>query len=251
MNYGTTTVYGSSSPLNSTLVTTHSVSLTGLSASTTYHYQVRSTDQGGSTSLLGDFTFATIAAPDTTPPTISGVGSSAVTSNAAMISWTTNEASDTQVDYGTTAAYGSSTTLNTAMVASHSAGLGGLTASTTYHYRVKSRDAAGNLATSGDFTFVTTAASGLTITSISPNRGYTGTVVVITGTGFGSSQGTSTVTIGGVSAAATAWDDTSITMTVSTNTPSGSVVVTVNGVESNGINFRIKLPAPGKIRIGK
>ena len=30
--------------------------------------------------------------------------------------------------------------------------------STLYHYRVKSRDAAGNLATSGDFTFTTRAA---------------------------------------------------------------------------------------------
>ena len=36
--YGATTAYGSISPLNSSLVTSHSVILTGLSASTTYHY---------------------------------------------------------------------------------------------------------------------------------------------------------------------------------------------------------------------
>jgi RHS repeat-associated protein len=41
-------------------------------------------------------------------------------------------------------------------VIAHSQGLSGLTAGTVYHYRVKSRDAAGNLAVSGDFTFTTT-----------------------------------------------------------------------------------------------
>ena len=39
------------------------------------------------------------------------------------------------------------------MVTSHSQGLSGLTGSTLYHYRVKSKDAAGNPAVSGDFTF--------------------------------------------------------------------------------------------------
>jgi hypothetical protein len=61
------------------------------------------------------------------------------------------------VEYGTTTAYGSSTTLNTSLVTAHSANLSGLLANTTYHYRVKSRDAAGNLRTSGDFTFTTAA----------------------------------------------------------------------------------------------
>src|SRR4029450_10301370 len=42
-------------------------------------------------------------------------------------------------------------------VTSHSVAVSGLSPSTTYHYRVKSKDAAGNLATSGDLTFTTTA----------------------------------------------------------------------------------------------
>src|SRR5207247_4304711 len=84
--------------------------------------------------------------------------------SGASIAWTTNEASDSQVEYGTTTAYGSSTTLNTSLVTSHSVNLSGLAANTTYHYRVKSRDAAGNLAVSGDQTF-TTAASTTTIYS--------------------------------------------------------------------------------------
>jgi hypothetical protein len=57
--------------------------------------------------------------------------------------------------YGTTTAYGSSTPLDTSRVTSHSAALSGLSSRTKYHYRVKSPDAAGNLATSADFVFTT------------------------------------------------------------------------------------------------
>jgi hypothetical protein len=100
----------------------------------------------------------TTANPDTTPPAISNVAASNLTATGASVAWTTDEASDTQVEYGTSTAYGTSTTLNATGVTSHVANLSGLSASTLYHYRVKSRDAAGNLATSGDFTFTTAAA---------------------------------------------------------------------------------------------
>src|SRR5258706_571699 len=81
-------------------------------------------------------------------PTISAVASSGLTASSVTITWTTNEAADTQVEYGTTTAFGSSTTLNTTKVTSHSVTITGLAAGTSYVYRVKSRDAAGNLATS-------------------------------------------------------------------------------------------------------
>src|SRR5207249_1413839 len=51
--------------------------------------------------------------------------------------------------------YGLVTPLNTSLVTSHSQPLSGLAPNTRYHYRVKSRDAAGNLAVSRDFTFKT------------------------------------------------------------------------------------------------
>jgi parallel beta-helix repeat protein len=158
VEYGTTTAYGSSTTMNTAMVTSHSAAMSGLAAGTTYHYRVKSRDAAGNTATSGDYTFTTAAAQDTTAPTLSGIGSSNVSNAGATVAWTTNEASDTQVEFGTTTAYGSSTTLNTAKVTSHSANLTGLTASTVYHYRVKSRDAAGNLAVSGDYTFTTTAA---------------------------------------------------------------------------------------------
>ncbi|HEY3082936.1 MAG TPA: DUF4082 domain-containing protein, partial [Chloroflexota bacterium] len=154
VEYGTTTAYGSQTALNGALVTSHSQGLSGLSPSTLYHYRVKSKDFNGNLATSGDFTFTT-PAPDLTPPTISGVQATGVTFTTATIGWTTDEASDTQVEYGLTTSYGSQTALNTAMVTSHSQGLSGLTGGTLYHYRVKSRDGAGNLATSADFTFTT------------------------------------------------------------------------------------------------
>src|SRR6266498_107425 len=94
---------------------------------------------------------------DSTAPVITGVSSSAVTHNSATISWTTNEPADSQVEYGTTTAYGQSTALDPALVTAHSQGLSGLTPGMPYHYRVKSRDATGNLAISDDFTFTTSS----------------------------------------------------------------------------------------------
>lgn len=92
---------------------------------------------------------------DTTAPVISNVAAGGITTSGATITWNTNENSDSQVVYGTTQAYGQSTTLNPALVTAHSQVLSGLAANTLYHYRVKSKDAAGNLVVSGDFTFTT------------------------------------------------------------------------------------------------
>ncbi|MBA2479747.1 MAG: VCBS repeat-containing protein [Planctomycetes bacterium] len=155
VEYGTTTGYGSTTTLATSLVTSHAQSLSGLSANTLYHFRVKSRDAAGNLATSGDVTFTTSATPDTTPPTISGVGASGITATAATISWTTNEATDTQVEYGTTTGYGSTTTLATSLVTSHAQSLSGLSANTLYHFRVKSRDASGNLATGADRTFTT------------------------------------------------------------------------------------------------
>ena len=90
---------------------------------------------------------------DTTAPAISVVTASSITATGATITWTTNETATTQVEYGLTATYGQSTTLDLTLVTSHSVGLSGLTASTLYHYRIRSKDAAGNEALGADATF--------------------------------------------------------------------------------------------------
>lgn len=113
-------------------------------------------------------------------PVISGVSSNNLTSSGTTIVWATNEPSNSQVEYGTTPAYGSTTAVNPAMVTSHSIVLSGLQASTTYHYAVVSQDGNGNLNTSGDFTFATSAPGLQTLLQIQGNA------TELTGTSNGS-----------------------------------------------------------------
>ena len=83
----------------------------------------------------------------------------------------------------------------------------------------------------------------LSITSLSSPSGPVGYGLTIQGSGFGSSQGTSTVTFNHVSAGtATSRSDTSITVDVPGGATTGNVVVTVGGVASNGSVFTVTLP---------
>ena len=70
------------------------------------------------------------------------------TTNSAAITWTTDEPSNSRVDYGTSATSLTQSSTNAASVTSHTVSLTGLQPNTTYFYRVTSTDAAGNSATS-------------------------------------------------------------------------------------------------------
>jgi hypothetical protein len=61
VEYGATTAYGLPTVLNTTRVTSHSVAIIGLIASTPYHYRVKSTDAQGVQAVSADFTFTTSA----------------------------------------------------------------------------------------------------------------------------------------------------------------------------------------------
>jgi len=94
---------------------------------------------------------------DTTPPTISSIKATNITSSTATITWKTNEKATSRVDYGKTKSYGKSKFSNT-LVKNHSIKLTGLSADTLYHYRVRSKDTANNEKISGDKTFRTAKA---------------------------------------------------------------------------------------------
>jgi phosphodiesterase/alkaline phosphatase D-like protein len=100
-------------------------------------------------------TLAWEAATDNAPPVITGVDSTDVSVSGVAITWNTNEDSTSQVEYGLTTGYGSTSTLDTAFVTAHSVALTGLVAGTIYHYRVKSKDNGNNEAVSGGFSFTT------------------------------------------------------------------------------------------------
>jgi hypothetical protein len=54
VKYGTTASYGSTTPVNAALVTSHSVTINGLSPNTTYHFAVGSTNGSGVLTVSGD-----------------------------------------------------------------------------------------------------------------------------------------------------------------------------------------------------
>ena len=148
VEYGLDTNYGSSTSLNSSLVTSHTVSVAGLTGSTLYHYRVKSRDSLGNLSISTDQTFTTSIGSDVTPPVLSSISATSIASTTAAISWTTNELSDSQVAYGLTSSLGSNTSLNTSLVLNHGVSLSGLTPNTAYYYRALSKDASTNLGSS-------------------------------------------------------------------------------------------------------
>lgn len=79
------------------------------------------------------------------------------------------------------------------------------------------------------------------ITSFSPASGPVGALVTIGGTNFGATQGSSTVTFGGISTIPTSWSANSITVPVPNGALAGNsaVVITVNGFSSPGVNFSV------------
>jgi hypothetical protein len=73
-------------------------------------------------------------------PLISDVSISDVTINSAVISWTTDDMSDSQVEYGETISYDFITAIDTTMTTNHSVQVTGLSINKDYHFRVISRN---------------------------------------------------------------------------------------------------------------
>ncbi len=94
-----------------------------------------------------------------TAPVISGIVATAA-SNSASVSWTTDTASSTVVNYGPTTSYGTSVS-GSGLGLAHNLLLLKLTPSTTYHYVVASTDLSGNTTASGDMVFTTGAYNSL------------------------------------------------------------------------------------------
>lgn len=180
---------------------TGQVTITGLTSGSSYHWRARVKNSGtGQTSNWVSFGGNTENPPtnpadadyivDSVGPTITGDGAAdpcAVATTAstcdgsspsdlqAQIRWATNENADRQVGYDTSCPAGASAAAVFSALASkepaspsavstspHSASLSGLSANTTYHFKVRAADAAGNISYSPSgttcLTFTTQAA---------------------------------------------------------------------------------------------
>ncbi len=148
VTYGTDTSYGSSAS-DAALTRNHSIGLTGLASGTTYHFRVSSTNSHGYASSSADGIFTTV-----TPPVISALVVSAITTSTATVTWTTDQPTDSRVEYGTTSSYGSLVSEPT-LTTNHVISLTGLSQKTLYHFKAVSANSDGISAASSDKTFWT------------------------------------------------------------------------------------------------
>jgi hypothetical protein len=166
---------------SSDLNTSHSVTLTGLSPSSTYYFQVKSRDESGNLATTTDSatqTFTTNSGEDTTPPVIlSGPTISSITSTGATVTWTTNENSNSLVNLGTTTNTYTETQGNESeLVTNHSVTLTNLSPGETYYLQVKSKDSNNNTATSGEESFVALSSPIISAVNLDSNTDTTASI---------------------------------------------------------------------------
>jgi hypothetical protein len=171
--------------------------------------------------------FAFLVAPSAFAQSWISAVTPTATATTATITWTTAVPANSQVAYGTTTSYGSSSVLNSNLVTTHSAALTSLTAGTTYHYRVLSADSTGVLVTGLDNVFTTPTAA-ITI-SISP----TTATVASGGTQQFSAQITNTSNTAVTWSATSGSVSTSGLFTAPTVTATKTVTVTATSVADN------------------
>lgn len=163
--YGLTESYGTSASCELTELefkTFVSVPVKGLTPGTAYHYRLSATNAGG-TSTGADMTFVTVAEP----PIAVTEPASSVSPSAATLGGTVNPGGAAvdrcEIQYGTDPHYGLTAPCEQTVGSGHSpiavsAHLNGLTAGTTYHFRVLATTSAGEGA-GADLTFTTAASA--------------------------------------------------------------------------------------------
>ena len=97
----------------------------------------------------------TLYIPDTTPPVITNITVASVMKDSAIITWETDELSDSLIRYGTEPGNYTETVYNSTDMLNHSIDLAGLALNTTYYYVVNSIDPSDNSAESMEFNFTT------------------------------------------------------------------------------------------------
>jgi GH35 family endo-1,4-beta-xylanase len=141
----------------------------------------------GSSGLTGPSPNALVQGPPTTPPAVTSIsgqiqnstaayggsgptGLSAYGSGTVTIYWTTDQPSDSTVNYGTTTSYGSSVHSGT-LVTAHNVVLTGLASGTDYHYSVTSSATTGTSLPTPDAMFTS---YGTTLKSLIYSGGHIG-----------------------------------------------------------------------------
>jgi len=77
------------------------------------------------------------------------------------------------------------------------------------------------------------------VSGVSPTAGTAGTVVTISGSGFGAVQGSGMVWLGSTLGTVVSWSDTQVVATVASNATSGTARVRQSGLFSNAVPFTV------------
>jgi len=171
-------IYRNGTLLASTTSTSYSV--TGLTASTTYTFYVKAKDAAGNVSAASStISVTTSAATDTQAPTApTSLASSNITETSVSLSWTASTDNVAVTGYDV---YRNGTLLASTTSTSYS--VTGLTASTTYTFYVKAKDAAGNVSAASSTISVTTSSTTISYcTSMGTNYSYEWISKVVIGT---------------------------------------------------------------------
>ncbi|GEM_PF-3509663 len=114
---------------------------------------------------------------DSIAPAISDLQTGSITETTAVIGWTTSEAANMSISYGTSAIFGTSVGTNT-FIQTQSVQLGNLSVNTQYFAAVTNCDQTGNCVTSNTLNFTTKdkVTKELTITKVQTNIGATTSV---------------------------------------------------------------------------
>ncbi len=131
-------------------------SLTGLTAGTTYFFKLVASNAHGTRESAGNFT--TAAAPPPLPPAVSTSSATAIAQTTATLNGSVDAqdaTTDAHFEWGTTTSYGTSTTPATIVGSTPTpitAPLSGLTAGTTYFFKLVATNAHGTRESAGSFT---------------------------------------------------------------------------------------------------
>lgn len=138
--------------------TAESFVVAGLTPGTHYYFAIKTADEVPNISGLSNVVeITTTLIADTVPPVISNIQTSAITTTAATVVWTTDENADSKVVFGTVTNIYNNSVSNAAYTKSHSINLAGLTLQTLYFFKVVSKDTNGNISTSTEQFFSTAA----------------------------------------------------------------------------------------------
>jgi hypothetical protein len=180
VEYGATLSFGYITTADTSLVTNHSQTIS-VAPSKQYYYRVLSRDASGNLSVSEPYTFKSAEQADLIPPDIYNIQVTNITSSSATVSWMTNEAATSQVEYGFNTSYGSKTVHDSTLVTVHSINITGLLSYATYNFRVISLDAGYNqaLSVNGSFTTSNTAPAIMSFSG-TPGSAYTYDVITFT-----------------------------------------------------------------------